>query len=54
MNTGIMLYTGQDIQYNKYKQTKGKLKKKTFMDKTLYIRVKYTMQHGEETKNPAR
>lgn len=28
-------------------------KENKYGHKTLYIRVKYTMQHGEETKNPA-
>lgn len=33
-------------------KTEGRLKEKTiYGHKTLYIRVKYTMQHGEKTKN---
>lgn len=50
-SAGILLHTVLNIQHNKYKYTKGKTEEeKVYGRKTLYNQVKYTMQHGEETK----
>lgn len=56
MNTGILLYILHNIQYNKYKQTKGELEKKTLWTQNdLHSSQIYNAAwtNGEEKKNPA-